>query len=138
MRFVDANVFLYAILKPKRQLTKEENERKIHAGKIYDRINRGEEVLISTTHLSEIANILEDFVNLPFSIDFIETLVRKKNVKIEKVAREDYVSACVHARRNQVSVNDAVAHLIMVNNNIKEIYSFDSHFDKLGAIRIER
>lgn len=45
MRFVDSNVFVYAIFKPKRKLTKEEEEIKNKAKKIYQRIIKSEEVI---------------------------------------------------------------------------------------------
>lgn len=67
MRFIDGNVFLYAILRLKRRLTKEEAERKSKANEIYRRVNREEQVLTSVPHVSEVANVLEDAVNLGFS-----------------------------------------------------------------------
>ncbi|MFQ6074590.1 MAG: type II toxin-antitoxin system VapC family toxin [Candidatus Bathyarchaeia archaeon] len=137
MRFVDSNVFLYAILKPRRQLTNKEEERKAKAREIYDRIDGGEEVMTSTVHLSEVANVLEEAAGLRFSIDFTEALLRKGNVRVEGVTRGVCVSACVQAKRNDVGVNDAIAYMIMVQNNVREIYSFDRHFDRLDIVRVE-
>jgi predicted nucleic acid-binding protein len=62
--FVDANVFIYAFLKTKRQLQPNELKIKEAAKRIVARISRGEEVATSVVHFSEVCNILEDF--LPF------------------------------------------------------------------------
>ncbi|MCS4541366.1 MAG: type II toxin-antitoxin system VapC family toxin [Euryarchaeota archaeon] len=137
MRFVDANVFLYAILKPKRQLTEQEKERKSKAKRIYKRINKGEEVVTSTTHLSEIANVLEDAVGLMYSIEFLENLLRKRNIKVEAVSYDDYLLAATQAKVNHISINDAIAYLTMAKKDITDIYSFDKYFDNLRITRVE-
>ncbi len=60
MRFVDASVFLYAFLKPRRPLPKHLAEAKESAKKIVERIDRGlEEVVTTVVHLSEVASIIE-------------------------------------------------------------------------------
>ena len=51
VRFVDANVFLYAYLKPKRKLKRHEAEIKKHAKNIVYKINKGEEVILSLIHI---------------------------------------------------------------------------------------
>ena len=53
MRFIDANVFLYALLKPKPNLPKEVIEKKKQAREILRRIENGEEVATTVVHLSE-------------------------------------------------------------------------------------
>ncbi len=60
MKFADANVFIYAILKPRRELSEKELEIKSRAKAILARINEGEEVFTTVVHLSEVANVLED------------------------------------------------------------------------------
>jgi predicted nucleic acid-binding protein len=137
MRFVDSNVFIYAILKPKRNLTEEEKELKNKANGIFQRIVEEEEVVTSVVHLSEVANILEDAVNLTFSINFVEEVCKTKNIQIEGVTREDYISATLEAKNKKISINDMLAYLIMLRRGIKEIFSFDKHFDNLKVVRIE-
>ncbi|MFQ6136029.1 MAG: type II toxin-antitoxin system VapC family toxin [Candidatus Hydrothermarchaeales archaeon] len=136
MRFVDANVLIYSILKPKRKMTKLEQKMKENAKKIFHRINGGEEVVISTAHISEIANVLEDVVNLTFSIGFSKDLLLKPNIDVEQVDEERYMAALVLAEKKGVSANDALAYKIMKEKKISEIYSFDKHFDNLPVIRV--
>ena len=59
MRFIDANLFIYAVLKPK-SLPAAVLQKKTAAKEIFLRVNDGEPVLTTTVHLSEVANVLED------------------------------------------------------------------------------
>jgi len=45
MRVLDANVFIYAYYKPKRELTEKQKQMKEHAKEIIRKINEGEEVM---------------------------------------------------------------------------------------------
>jgi len=47
---------------------------------------------------------------------------------------EDYESALLIAKDNNISANDALAHLSMKAQGMREIYSFDKHFDQLKGI----
>lgn len=136
MKFVDANIFIYSILKPKRKMIEKELEMKENAKKIFQRINEGEEVVTSTAHISEIANMLEDAVNLSFSINFSKDLLFKPNILVEQVDQARYIAALILAEKKGVSANDALAHEIMKAKGISKIYSFDKHFDNLPVIRV--
>lgn len=58
MRFLDANIFIYAYYKPRRELGQKEREMKEGAKDILMRINEGKETAITTVvHLSEICPI---------------------------------------------------------------------------------
>ncbi|MEM2971295.1 MAG: PIN domain-containing protein [Candidatus Bathyarchaeia archaeon] len=60
MKFLDANVFIYAYYKPKKQLSPLEKQMKEQAKKIINDVSKGkEEVLMTVVHLSEVANILK-------------------------------------------------------------------------------
>ncbi|AIU69909.1 DNA-binding protein [Thermococcus eurythermalis] len=133
MRFIDANVFLYALLKPKPDLPEEVLERKARAMKILRRIEDGEEVATSVVHLSEVANIIEAKVNLSTALAFIEELLTAGNVHILPVTPEDYLKATLVASEKRISVNDALAYLKMKELDINEIYTFDKHFLNLDV-----
>lgn len=133
MRFIDANVFLYALLKPKPDLPEEVLERKARAMKILRRIEDGEEVATSVVHLSEVANIIEAKVNLSTALAFIEELLTAGNVYILPVTPEDYLKATLVASEKRISVNDALAYLKMKELDINEIYTFDKHFLNLDV-----
>jgi len=133
MRFIDANVFIYAILKPRRQLTDRECRIKTIAKRILERIDKGEEVVTSVVHLSEVANILEDIAGITFTTSFIRDLLFKGNIHVEKVTMEDYLESTLLAREKSISINDALAYIIMKRRKINEIYTFDKHFRELDV-----
>ena len=137
MRFIDANVFIYAILKPRRELNEREQEIKETSKEIFKRVNRGEEVVTTIVHLSEVANILEDSANLSFSLSFLKDILLKRNIIIEEVGHRDYMESVFLAGKKRVSVNDALAYLLMERKGIEEIYTFDKHFENLD-VRIVR
>ncbi len=131
MRFVDSNVFLHAFLTPRRTLTKEEQKVKDEAKAIVERIEGDEEAAMTTTHLSEVINIIETGIGLQKSLGFLAWIITKKNIKVYPVAIEHYEKAMPLAKDRRISANDALAYLSMRARRIKEIYSFDKHFDQL-------
>lgn len=136
VRFIDSNVFVYAILKPKKNVEEKISEMKEKAKEILLRINKGEEKVLTTTiHISEIANVIESTSNLTTSIEVVENILNNDNVRIEDVTVKDYSIAVKIAKEKKVSINDALAYVIMRNNKINEIYTFDErHFRNLGVI----
>jgi predicted nucleic acid-binding protein len=137
MRFIDANVFIYAVLKSKRELNERGWEVKNASKEILKKVNEGEEVITTVVHLSEIANVLEDAANLSFSLSFVKDILLKRNVIVERVSDEDYISSVFLAEEKRVSINDALAYLLMKRKGIEEIYTFDKHFENLG-VRVVR
>ncbi|MDI6859005.1 MAG: type II toxin-antitoxin system VapC family toxin [Methanocellales archaeon] len=136
MRFVDANVFVYAVLKPKRSLSESERAIKTNSSNIVNRIDKGEEVITSVVHLSEVANILEDVSSQRIAADFMINVLSKPNLEVVLVDKNMYIAASFLAKEKLVGVNDALAALIMKDQGISEIYSFDKHLDDLGIKRI--
>ncbi|ATZ60917.2 MAG: type II toxin-antitoxin system VapC family toxin [Methanosarcinales archaeon Met12] len=135
MRFIDANVFIYAVLKPKRELSEREWEVKNASKEIFKRINEGEEVITTVVHLSEVANVLEDAANLSFAISFLKDILLKRNVNVDMVSDRSYMESVLLADEMGVGINDALAYLLMKKKRIEEIYTFDKHFENLD-IRI--
>lgn len=134
MRFVDSNVFLHAILIPRRPLTKSERNIKDEAKSIVKRIEEGQEVATTTIHLSEVVNIIETGRNLEKSLGFLAWVIGSRNIKVYPVTVRDYESALPLAKDNNISANDAIAYLSMKTNRLGEIYSFDKHFEELKDI----
>jgi len=135
LRFIDANVFIHAILKPKRP-TEATIKVKDAAIKIFNRFNEGEPTLTTVVHLSEVANVLEDAAGTNFATNFIRDLLLKPNLKVVTVTLEEYLFASELALTSSVGVNDAQASLTMRKHEISEAYSFDKHLDKLKVKRI--
>ena len=135
MSFLDANVFIYAYYKPKRQLTQKEKQMKDYAKRIISEISQGkEEVITTVVHLSEVVNILKHGMPLEQLAHIILGLFMLDNVKIHGVSREAYFAATELGDDLKLDSNDALAIDIMRLNNIKDIYSFDEDFDKIEGI----
>ena len=134
MRFVDSNIFLHAFLKPRRKLTQKELKIKEEAQTIVKEVEAGEEVALSTTHISEVVNIIETSLGLEKSLGFLAWIVTKDNIEVYSVGLGHYETSLPLAKENEISANDALAYLFMKNYGLKEIYSFDKHFDQLKDI----
>lgn len=135
MRFLDANVFIYAYYKPKKQLTQKEKQMKEHAKKIISGVSQGkEEVVMIVVHVSEIVNILKHGMPLDQLTTIVRGLFMLDNVKIMSVTREAYFAATELGDDLKLEANDALAVDVMRLSNIKEIYSFDEDFDQIEGI----
>jgi len=133
-RFVDASVFIYAYLKPKKPLTPEISKLKKCAQAIVKRINKREPVTTSLIHISEIANILEARMPLKASLGILTDLMTIENLQILQPTVELYQNAIEEAKIVNVGVNDALAYLLMKEKGITEIYSFDLDFNRMKDI----
>ena len=133
--FVDANVFIYAFLKTKRQLQPSEQKMKEAAKKIVARINNGEKVVTSVVHFSEVCNILEDHFPFQEAVLLEKGLLYKENIVICEVTQDDYMQAVSLSETNQTGANDALAYILMQKENIQTIYSFDRDFDAFTDIQ---
>jgi predicted nucleic acid-binding protein len=135
MRFLDANVFIYAYYKPKKQLTQKEKQMKEHAKKIVSSVSQGKEQVTTTVvHLSEIVNILKRGIPPDQLTTTIRGLFMLDNVKIMGITREAYFAAAELGDDLKLEANDALAVDVMRLNDIKEIYSFDEDFDEIEGI----
>ena len=135
MRFLDANVFVYAYYKPRKELTLKERQMKECAKKIISEVSRGrEEVLTTVVHLAEIVNILKHGMPLEQLNNLVLGLFMLDNVKIYGVSREAYFAATELGDDLKLEANDALAVDVMRLNNMKEMYSFDEDFDRIEGI----
>lgn len=135
MRFLDANVFIYAYYKPKKQLTQKEKQMKEQAKQIISNVSQAkEEVTMTVVHLSEIVNILKYGMPLDQLNKIIRGLFMLDNVKIHGVTREAYFAAAELGEDLKLEANDALAVDVMRLNDIKEIYSFDEDFDQIEGL----
>ncbi|MDD5142455.1 type II toxin-antitoxin system VapC family toxin [Methanoregula sp.] len=137
MRFIDASVFIYAVLKPKGSLPDAVQQKKKAAREIFLRVNDGEPVITTTVHLSEVANVLEDAATLQFACDFLSALLIKSTLSIEPVSADDYRESIGLSKKYSISINDALALIIMERLGIDEIYTFDRHFRKTGVTIVQ-
>ena len=135
MIFLDANVFIYAYYKPKRELTEKQKEMKDKAKEIIKRINEGEEVITTVVHLSEVSNILKRALSMDDLYSLLIGLYSLDTVRIVDVTEEDYLGAIELMSELKMDPNDCLAVEMMRRENINEIYSFDKGFDEVRGIR---
>jgi predicted nucleic acid-binding protein len=134
MRFVDASVFLYAYLLPKKAVPNEIAEMKKAARAILRRINTSEKVYSSLIHLSEVANILEAVTPVDESLKIMRDLLYATTLVILEPTNGDYLDAIEVAHEAGVGLNDGLAYVLMKATGVREIYSFDRHFDRFDDI----
>ena len=138
MKFLDANVFIYAYYKPSRQLTTKEKQMKELSKKIVNDVSSGkEDVLITVVHLSKVVNILKHRIPQELLNSIVQGLFMLDNVSVFGVSAEAYFAATELGKDLKLEANDALAVDVMRRNEISEIYSFDEHFDNLeGIVRL--
>lgn len=138
MRFLDANVFIYAYYKPKKQLTQKEMQMKEQAKKIIANVSQGKEnVIITVVHVSEMVNILKHGMRPDQVTAIIRGLFMLDNIRILDVTRDAYFAATELGDDLKLEANDALAIDVMRLNGIREIYSFDEDFDQIeGIVRL--
>ena len=135
MRFLDANIFIYAYYKPKKPLTEKEAAMKEQAQKIISNVSQGkEQILTSVVHISEIVNILKNGIPRDMLTQTILGLFMLDNVTILDVTKDAYFAAVEMGDDYKLEPNDALAVDLMRQNGIEEIYSFDEHFNKVDGI----
>jgi len=138
LKFLDANILVYAYYKPRRRLMGQEETLKNLAKEIVGKISEGkEDVMTTVIHLSEMANILKHGMALNELHEMIFGLLTLDNVETTGVSREDYSAATELGMELGLDPNDALAVQVMRLHNISEIYSFDKDFEKVkGMVRL--
>ncbi len=135
MKFLDANIFVYAYYKPKKQLSEKEQQMKEHSKTIISNISKGkEDVTMTVVHVSEVANVLKHGMYQDQLTTIIRGLFMLDNVKIVDVTKDAYFAATELGEDLKLEPNDALAIDIMRQNDITEIYSFDEHFNQIDGI----
>ena len=135
MKFLDANIFIYAYYKPKKNLTSKENLMKDQAKKIISNVSKGEEdVMITVVHISEAVNILKHGMPQDQLIRVIRGVFMLDNVRIIDVSKDMYFAATELGEDLKLEPNDALAVDVMLQGKITEIYSFDEHFNRIDGI----
>lgn len=135
MRFLDANVFVYAYYKPRKPLSQKEKQMKEQAKHIITSISQGKEYVATTVvHLSEVANILKHGMTTEQLDSLILGLFMQDNITICDVTREQYLVATELAQDLKLEPNDALAIDTMNQKDITEIYTFDEDFDHIQGI----
>jgi hypothetical protein len=135
VRFLDANIFIYAYYKSGRRLSEKGREMKEQAQKIIGDVSAGkEEVMTTVVHISEVVNILKKGLTRELLNTTILGFFMLENLTIVDVTKAEYFAAIAYGDDLNLEPNDALAVDIMRQRGIREIYSFDKHFDQLEGI----
>jgi predicted nucleic acid-binding protein len=128
MRFVDANVFIYILVKSPKEAYATSKQ-------ILKRIENGEEALTSTAVIQEVIDWLE-YNNRKREVEsFIIAINSYLTMSKINTAWDDMVAALDDVKKHDVDFVDAFTLQIMKKNNIKEIYSNDTDFDRIRRIK---
>lgn len=134
MRFIDANVFIYALLKPPHAVSAEVQKIKNSAQNILVRVENGEKTFTSVVHFSEFVNVLGRHISITQQCAILESILLRENIEIVSVTREMYALAIELSKDTKLGINDALAVVLMQQKQVSEIYSFDKDFDSLDEI----
>ncbi len=137
MIYLDANIFIYAYFKPKKgkSISNKIKWCKEEAKKIVQKINEEDsDYCISLIQLSEVVNLLKNIMSWGTLQEFVMGLISNKSVEIIEVKKMLYINAINMMVEYNMDSNDISAYLLMKENNIKEIYTFDQQYENLPDI----
>lgn len=137
MKYLDANIFIYAYFKPKKEkiLSEKITWRKEQAKKIVQQINEEKDKFyISLIQLSEVVNLLKSIMNWKELQTFIMGLISNKSVEIVEISKSMYINAVNKISEFNMGSNDISAYLLMKEKKIMEIYTFDRHYENFPEI----
>jgi hypothetical protein len=128
MRFVDANVFIYVLVKsPKKDY-------EISRG-ILERIEAGEETATSLPVIQEVVDWLE-YNNRKKEVHSFLTAVNSY-ISLEKlsVSWDDFLPAMYDVQKRAIDFVDALTLQEMKKRKITQIYSNDKDFDRVDWVK---
>jgi predicted nucleic acid-binding protein len=128
MKFVDANVFLYAIIgSPK-------NDCEI-AKNILQRIEKGEETAVILPVIQEVVDWLE-YNRRKNEVHGVLTAINSY-LSMRKLSAtwEDFLPAMEDVRKHGIDFIDSVTLQVMKRYNVDQIYSADKDFDRIQWVK---
>jgi predicted nucleic acid-binding protein len=117
MRFVDTNVFVYALTAHPRY---GEN-----AKRILERIEGGEAAVTSTLVLCEVAWVLEAMGRQGDIKPTLEKILSYKDLEVVEFSKDDLLMGANNMAVHRVDFNDGVNVAIMMRLGVLEVYSND-------------
>jgi len=128
MRFVDANVFIYILVKSPKEAYETSK-------RILQRIENGEEALTNTAIIQEVVDWLE-YNNRKREVkNFITAINSYLTMNKVNTAWDDMLAAQDDVEKHDIDFVDALTLQTMKKNNTKEIYSNDTDFDRIKWIK---
>jgi predicted nucleic acid-binding protein len=129
MRFVDTNVFIYALTAHPRF---GENARRI-----LERIEGGEAAVTSTLVLCEVAWVLEAMGRQGDIKSTLEKVLSYRTLEVVEFSGDDLLMGANNMAIHNVDFNDGVNAAIMMRLGVSEAYSNDNkHLGRLGFLKL--
>ncbi len=129
MRFVDTNIFI-------RYLTDDLPEKADNCEKIFARaIENKEQLFTSELVIAEIIWVLESYYELQKEKiqEMVEKILNTRNLTC--INKNQILNAlAIYAGKN-IDYTDAYNAVILREKGIKEIYSYDAHFDRIPWLK---
>ncbi len=128
-RFVDSNVFIYALTAHP------------HFGKtaknILERIEKGEAAVTSTLVLCEIAWVLETMGRQGDIKPTLEKILSYKTLEVVDFNEDDLLMGASNMAAENIDFNDGVNLALMMRLGVSEVYSNDQkHLGKLELLKL--
>ncbi|MEM0373661.1 MAG: type II toxin-antitoxin system VapC family toxin [Sulfolobales archaeon] len=128
MRFVDANVFIYVLVKSPK-------EDYLTSKSILKRIEDGEEAITSTSIIQEVVEWLE-YNNRRKEVEkFLVALNSYAMMRKVEASWRDMLDAASDMEKYGLDFVDALTLQVMKKNNVTEIYTNDRDFDRVEWVR---
>jgi predicted nucleic acid-binding protein len=129
MRFVDTNVFIYALTAHPRF---GENARRI-----LERIEGGEVAMTSTLVLCEVAWVLEAMGRQGDIKSTLEKMLSYRTLEVVEFSRDDLLMGANNMVIHNVDFNDGVNVAMMMRMGVSEAYSNDfKHLGRLDFLKL--
>ncbi len=128
-RFVDSNVFIYALTAHPRFGKTAKN--------ILERIEKGEAAITSTLVLCEIAWVLEAMGRQGNIKPTLEKILSYKTLEVADFNEDDLLMGASNMAAENVDFNDGVNLALMMRLGVLEVYSNDQkHLGKLEPLKL--
>ncbi|MEM0085028.1 MAG: type II toxin-antitoxin system VapC family toxin [Candidatus Methanomethylicia archaeon] len=128
MRFVDANVFIYVLVKSPK-------EDYLTSKSILKRIEDGEEAITSTSIIQEVVEWLE-YNNRRKEVEkFLVALNSYVTMRKVETSWREMLDAALDMEKYGLDFVDALTLQVMKKNNVTEIYTNDRDFDGVDWVR---
>lgn len=129
MKFVDTNIFVYAI-------TAHPKFGEI-AKSILEKIEKGEKALTSLLVLLEVSWILEAMGKQGYIRSTLDKISSYDSLAIEEVSLRDLQIGAILMGQHEIDLNDGINLAIMEREGIREVYSNDKkHLGKIKGLEL--
>ena len=129
MFLIDTNIFLEILLARKNKNSCKKFLKKVHTGDIQG--------IVSKFSLYSIEILLTSLNKMKELNLFLSSLLKSQGLIIKTTTITDELQILALMKKYNLDFDDAIQFYIAIKNNVKNIVSFDKHFNNLSIKRIE-